>query len=50
MEVRPIGVVRSVKGDVSEIEVLPELLDALYRIEDNEKLLILFLFGARGSS
>jgi tRNA-Thr(GGU) m(6)t(6)A37 methyltransferase TsaA len=44
MEFKPIGVVRSVKDDVSEIEVLPELLDALYHIEDNEKLLILFLF------
>ncbi len=40
----PIGVVRSVKGNVSEIELLPELQEGLYRIDDNEKLLVLFQF------
>lgn len=44
MELHPIGVVRSVDGQVSEIELLPELLDGLYRIDDNEKLLVLFHF------
>ncbi len=44
MELHPIGIVRSVQGNASEIEVLPELLDGLYRIDENEKLLVLFLF------
>jgi tRNA (adenine37-N6)-methyltransferase len=44
MELRPIGVVRSVRGNVSEIELLPELMEGLYRIDDNEKLLVLFQF------
>ncbi|MBI0583070.1 MAG: tRNA (N6-threonylcarbamoyladenosine(37)-N6)-methyltransferase TrmO [Methanomassiliicoccus sp.] len=44
MELRPIGTVRSVRGEISEIEVLPELADGLYRIGENRKLLILFQF------
>ena len=44
MEITPIGRVRSVKNNVSEIELRPDLVDGLYHIEDNEKLLILFIF------
>ncbi len=44
MELRPIGVVRSVRGDVSEIEIRPELAEGLFRLEENEKVLILFIF------
>lgn len=44
MELKPIGTVRSVNGDVSEIVVDPELADGLFRLEENEKVLILFIF------
>jgi tRNA-Thr(GGU) m(6)t(6)A37 methyltransferase TsaA len=44
MELCPIGFVRSVMDDLSEIELRPELLDGLYRIDENEKLLVLFQF------
>lgn len=44
MELHPVGTVRSVKGPISEIEILSELLEGLYRIEENEALLVLFLF------
>ena len=44
MELRPIGTVRSVKGDISEIEIAPELADGLFRLEENEKVLVLFIF------
>jgi tRNA-Thr(GGU) m(6)t(6)A37 methyltransferase TsaA len=51
MEVRPIGFVRNtascdqeLKGVDSRIEVLPEFADGLYRIEENDELMILFIF------
>ena len=44
MELRPIGTVRSVKGDISEIEIDPELADGLFRLEESEKILVLFVF------
>lgn len=44
MEIRPIGFVRSVQGEVSEIEIAPELADGLFRLEENDTLLVLFLF------
>lgn len=44
MELRPIGVVRSVRGDISEIEIAPELAEGLFRLEESDKVLILFLF------
>lgn len=44
MEIRPIGFVRSVQGEVSEIELTPELADGLFRLEENDALLVLFLF------
>ena len=40
----PIGKVISVEGEVSEIEVLPEFSDGLYRIELLTELDILFIF------
>jgi tRNA (adenine37-N6)-methyltransferase len=43
-ELRPIGVVQSVEGDVSEIVIHPDLAEGLYRLEDNEEILILFHF------
>lgn len=44
MELSPIGIVRAVRGDVSEIEIVPELADGLYRLEESENLLVLFYF------
>jgi tRNA (adenine37-N6)-methyltransferase len=44
MELSPIGRVRSVRGETSEIEVFPEYLDGLYRVEEHERLMVLFLF------
>lgn len=51
MEIVPIGYVRNTAEDdtdfenlVSEIEILPEFTDGLYRIEENEELDIIFLF------
>jgi tRNA-Thr(GGU) m(6)t(6)A37 methyltransferase TsaA len=44
MELHPIGVVRSVKGDVSEIELFPELREGLYRLDDHETILVLYFF------
>lgn len=44
MELRPIGVVRSVRGDISEIEIVPGLEEGLFRLEENEGLLVLFIF------
>ncbi len=43
-ELRPIGIVRSVIGNVSEIEVCPDLEEGLYRLDDNKEILILFYF------
>ncbi|OPY30122.1 MAG: S-adenosyl-L-methionine-binding protein [Methanomassiliicoccales archaeon PtaU1.Bin030] len=43
-ELRPIGIVRSVEGDVSEIVVRPDLEEGLYRLDDNREVLILFFF------
>lgn len=44
MELSPIGIVRAVRGDVSEIKIVPELADGLYRLEESEYLLVLFYF------
>jgi tRNA-Thr(GGU) m(6)t(6)A37 methyltransferase TsaA len=44
MELSPVGKVRSVKGDISEIEIAPELADGLYRLEEDERILVLFHF------
>lgn len=44
MELRPIGTVRSVEGDISEIAIDPELADGLYRLEESERILVLFVF------
>lgn len=51
MEVVPIGFVRNDAEEdtdfenlVSEIEILPEYADGLYRIEENEEIDIIFLF------
>ena len=44
MELRPIGTVRSVKGDIGEIEIDLELADGLFRLEESEKVLVLFIF------
>ena len=51
MEIHPVGFVRNaagceeeLKGMVSRIEVLPEFEDGLYRIEENEEIIVLFIF------
>ncbi|MDD1767407.1 MAG: tRNA (N6-threonylcarbamoyladenosine(37)-N6)-methyltransferase TrmO [Methanomassiliicoccales archaeon] len=51
MKIVPIGCVRNTAENdtdfenlVSEIEILPEFTDGLYRIEENEELDIIFLF------
>lgn len=43
-ELSPIGFVRSVVGNVSEIEVHPSLEEGLYHLDDNREILILFYF------
>ncbi len=43
-EIRPIGVVGSVRGDVSEVIIDQEFQEGLYRLEDNREILIVFLF------
>ena len=44
MEIAPIGRVVSNRGGRAEIEVLSEFQDGLYRIEESDELLILYLF------
>ena len=44
MELRPVGTVRSVRGDISEIEIAPELADGLFRLEESERILVIFIF------
>jgi tRNA (adenine37-N6)-methyltransferase len=51
IELHPIGFVRSpahskqeLKGAISKIEVLPEFEDGLFRLEENDNILVLFVF------
>ena len=44
MEIAPIGRVVSNEGGRAEIEVLPQYQDGLYRIEESDEILVLYLF------
>jgi formylmethanofuran dehydrogenase subunit E len=51
MEIRPIGQVHNSAEErtdfsdlISEIEIFPEFEQGLYRIEENEEVIVLFLF------
>lgn len=43
-ELRPIGVVGTVKSEVSEVVIDSEFQDGLFRIEENDEIVIVFLF------
>ncbi len=44
MEIFPVGRVIDNESGRAEIEVLPEYQDGLYRIEESEELLVLYIF------
>ncbi len=44
MEIAPIGRVISNEGGCARIEILPEFQDGLYRIEESDELLVLYVF------
>lgn len=44
MEILPIGRVIGNEGGRAEIEVLPEYQEGLFRIEENDRILVLYIF------